>query len=195
MTVAARQAEGERVFRRRYTGFRRTCAERLIAATAPRHHACRPPRKAMRMGRLRGLVWLLALTGASHIAAYHSVEDDFAAEEGRAPVRVSLPGEAGALVQPTKLVVMLHGFSETGGSSQDDRIFPQNHAFLVRAPTTARSRSQSRVPASGANVLPACFRLRPADRIERPSPRDVRIEPALAHSSPHVLAHVLSCAG
>jgi hypothetical protein len=128
-----------------------------MAAAAPSRQACWPPRSEMRLGRLRGLVWLLALTGASHSAAYHVVEDNFAAEEGRAPVRVSLPGEAGALVQPTKLVVMLHGFSETGGSSQDERVFPQNHAFLVRAP----ARPQLPVSALASHI-------RPEDRLEPP---------------------------
>jgi len=113
----------------------------------------------------RGLVWLLALTGASHTAAYHSVMDDFyypPEEEGgepRPPVTVSLPGEVGATVQPTKLVVMLHGLLETGNSSKAMRVFLRNHAFLVRRPGT---HAPPRV--SGCGSSRGLLRL---DRIER----------------------------
>ena len=133
-----------------------------------------PPRSEMRtMGIYRrGLVWLLALTGASHTAAYHSVMDDFyypPEEEGgepRPPVTVSLPGAAGAMVQPTKLVVMLHGFSETGNSSRAMRIFLRNHAFLVRRPGTHapprfRLRFEPRLAAAGSDRS-GLFALEPA---------------------------------
>ena len=78
--------------------------------------------------------WALLFLLLRLVGAYHVTRDYFGTDQRKA-IQLSLPGTLDASLPPTKLVVMLHGYMMNGTGIYNNFIFPENHAYLVCAPS------------------------------------------------------------